>query len=243
MALLRSSRYAVLLLAGLFVGSLGARAVIAGGGEPVAPKASPPQDGNASGKDAEVPPAPKKATEGRPVKPRVPVGPARPGSLRALDKRIFELAKEVARIVAEAARDPDESVLDIYLAYSGKELKNRKRKVRAEDLLRVMTDPSNAQPLRERAWRVLKDGSLRGDIELSTDHKKAGLTERSWFASKRVADHLKDDTRDVRRLTHTLLEAWYRVRGVTAIISYKYDEKKTWTRAIAAWKKELKRRK
>jgi len=225
---------AVLLLAGLMVGILlpGGRLFFIGtaaaeGGEGAPPKSGEPLAKGAEGKSARTAPVPKKGGAPAPAAPRVPTGPARPGSVRALDERLFALAREVARIVAEASRDPDELMIEAYVAYSAKELKIRKRQVRAEDLLRIMADPGNAQTVRKKAWKALRDGALRGDIELSTEHKRGGMTERAWFCSKRVADHLRDDMREVRRLTHTLLDGWYRVRGVTAILSYKYDEKKT----------------
>ncbi len=193
--------------------------------------------------EASQPKAKPHATPPGAAAARTPPGPARPGSLRALKKRLAELIKSIEQVIAEARRDPDEALIDIYLAYSPKELKLRKRPVDAEVLLRIMVDPKNKPDLREKARAALLGGTLRGDIDLSRDHKKAGMTNRAWFCRHRVADHLKDDGREARQLTNKLLTDWYRPRGISGILGYKYDEKKTWGRAITAWKKELKKRK
>lgn len=197
----------------------------------------PPPKAKAAPDAKAAPPKPpaKKAEE--------PTGPAREGSLRFLGKRMETLALRIADIVAKAARDPDETLVDIYLRYTLKELKNRKRDVRAKDLVRIFADPDNDLALRERALQVLRAGSLRGDIDLSPTSKKRGMTERAYFCRSEVIEHLKGDDKEARRLASELLREWYRrVNTVPAILAYKVNDKKTWPRAFSAWSKELKKR-
>jgi len=189
---------------------------------------------------ADQPKAPRpkapKAAEPLPETPR-------PGSLRALGRRLTKLAERISAAKEEAERDPDEILVDLYLAYGVNELKNRKRAVRAEHLLRIMVDPSNAPALRTRAQEALADGTLRGDIEISATSTRRGMSERAGFCRSDVVEHLKDDDAEARRKTHELLMKWYRSvgRGNAAILAYKPDDKKTWGRAISAWQKELRK--
>ena len=85
-------------------------------------------------------------------------------------------------------------------------------------------------------------GTLRGDIDLSSTHKRGGMSERAYFCRQTVVNGLKHDDREARQLTNRLLLRWYIVNTVPAILSYKYDDKKTWNRAIQAWRKELKKK-
>ena len=166
----------------------------------------------------------------------------RPGSLRALQEGLTKLAQRIAAAIEEAARDPDEAVVACYLNYGPNELKNRKRAVRAEHLLKIMVDPTNTPALRQRAFDALAGGTLRGDIDLSATSSRRGMSERAYFCRSDVVEHLKDDDPEARRLTHELMMRWYRVaRNVAPILAYKVDDKKTWSRAISAWQKELKK--
>ncbi|MDJ0520447.1 MAG: hypothetical protein QNJ90_00075 [Planctomycetota bacterium] len=218
---MRSASILVLvLLLGVF---LAAAPALAESGDEAAPKAN--------------------ADAGTRSAPKPPTGPARAGSLRALGQRMQDIALRIAKVVEQAARDPDEALIEVYLRYSVKELKNRRRQVRAKDLVAIMVDPSNSPELREKARAVVQGGSLRGDIDLSPTNKKRGMTERAWFCRSEVIEHLKHDDKEARRLANTLLREWYRrVNTVPAILAYKVGDKKTWSRAHSAWNKELKKR-
>lgn len=182
------------------------------------------------------------AADDAPVGIRKPM----PKSVKALEQQLGSLQKRIDELVKVAKRDPAELKIRIYKKYGPKDLKKRRRDVRAEDLVGYMVDKTkNFETVRKPAMEaILEGGRLRGDPDLSVSEKQGPRTKRAYFCLKKLAPHLKDDETDRmgRKLVSDLLEAFYgRSRSITEIRAYNVDKDDTWKPAYNAWVKFLRK--
>lgn len=165
-----------------------------------------------------------------------------PKTLEELGSRIVKLEERISNLIAYAKRDPAQARIEQYVAYRRADFKNRKRAVRAHMLVSYMADATKDKDVRELAYKTLVDAAMRGDPDLSQSLKRGRVTERAYFAQKHLVDLLKADDLQTREYANMLLDSWFRVRGVGPILAYRTKDPKTWSKAIKAWKRELKKK-
>ena len=166
-----------------------------------------------------------------------------PKNLREVGERLDDLASRIQSIVEEASKDPDALRIEIYASYTPDQMKKTRGRVRAEDLVKWMVDPTkNFLTVREAAMKALKEGAqFRGDPDLSRSLKQGSRSRRAYFCEKFLIKHLASDNRLTRGLVHQLLTDLWGNTGITEINRYKPNIASTHKPAIRKWPRFLRR--
>ena len=171
--------------------------------------------------------------------------PARPTpkNLRELGERLDDLAVRIQRVIEEANKDPDAARIKLYASYTPDQMKKTRGRVRAEDLVEWMLDPTkNFKTVREAAAKAIQEGAqFRGDPELSRTDKQGSKSRRAYFCEKHLIKHLAHENRISRGLVQDLLKRLWGATGMPEIARYNPSNDKTWKPAIKKWRQYLKR--
>ena len=175
------------------------------------------------------------------------VRPTAPKDLKELEARLDALNARIAELMAAAQRDPAELKIAAYRKYGPKELKKTRGRIRAEDLVPLMADPTkNFTAVREAAQKAIIDGAkFKGDPDLSDTEKSGRMTKRAGFAYKELTGFLKDKDVDrlTRKLVHDLLcDLYPQARNAhPEVRAYSADGSGTWAPAYNEWRNYLKK--
>jgi hypothetical protein len=175
-----------------------------------------------------------------------------PKTVAALEKQLVDLGSRISRLLEAANLDPAQKKIEMYKKYTPKELKKTRGRVRAEDLVAFMVDPSRDFPtVREAAMTAIYEGgAFRGDPELSDSLKSGSRTKRAHFCDKQLLAYLKSPKvggkpvdRFSRKLVNDLLKSFYpgAERTHPEIRIYNPVKDKTWKSAHGAWYRFLKK--
>ena len=166
-----------------------------------------------------------------------------PKNLRELGERLVDVAGRIQKVIEEASKDPDAARIKLYVGYTPEQMKRTRGRVRAEDLVDWMVDPTkNFVTVRQPAALALQEGAqFRGDPELSRTEKQGTRSKRAAFCDKFLVRHLDHDDSVARKLVHELLKKLWGVTGLTEIDKYSPQNDKTWKPAIKKWHLYLKK--